>query len=61
MNNNNWIDVNHCRLCGGPINYDRGFVLTSSPPQYQGRCQDCGDLTNRLCSEVNQNTTKAKG
>jgi putative AlgH/UPF0301 family transcriptional regulator len=34
MSSNNWIDVNHCRLCGGPINYDRGIVLTSSPPQY---------------------------
>lgn len=43
-----------CKKCGGHMAIDFSAVLTSLPPKYQAKCDDCGNIEYPRCSDCSE-------
>jgi hypothetical protein len=46
------LKTKYCDHCGGFMKYETGMQLLSSPPQYKGKCKDCGEIKFTYCDDV---------
>ena len=44
--------INSCDSCGWLVHYDKNCQLASDPPQYKGKCINCGTPKYSLCSDI---------